>query len=598
MGDIPERMARRERPGSATGDDTRRTAIPPRTLDDLRSYLAVIDGEASRLCELPAEGEVCIGRMATCDLVLKNPSVSRCHADLRIARGTMSLSDRRSTNGTFVNGRKVAEAVVLQDGDVLSIGEVTLVLHHQAAPTGGVPAFDLVTERLEECLHEIIASHRTASILVLYGSRWRDDDRKQILAFCRSRLHAADLSEWHERGYLWLILPGGADDVRRHLLEDLCASWGPVFVGSGNCPTDGCDTGGLLALARMRLEAAIAEGSSLSNTEITLGDRSIIVADEAMIRIYDLIRRLAPSDLPVLILGETGVGKESAALAVHCWSSRHRQPFVTLNSAALPETLIESELFGYEKGAFSGAISTKPGLFETAAGGTIFLDEVGDLSLTAQAKLLRALDSKRILRVGGTREIEIDVRIVAATNHELGADVNAGRFRRDLFHRLSAAQVVVPPLRERKRELALLTRLFLSDSCNRVGRPILEISPKVMQELLSYRWPGNIRELRNVIEFSVVTSNRDASIWTDLPSSVGSNAQGVHTSALDAEGETHSAFVPLSQMLRAFERRRMLEALEAAGGVQKRAAELLGMPLRTFMLRMKQHGLVVERRVR
>src|SRR5262249_46531449 len=217
-------------------------------------------------------------------------------------------------------------------------------------------------------------------------------------------------------------------------------------------------------------------------------------------------------------------------------------------------------------------------------------------------------DAKRIIRVGGTGEIDIDVRIVAATNHLLESEVEAGRFRRDLFHRLSAATIVVPPLRDRPREISVLARWFLSETCLRLERPPLEISSSVMRRLSTYNWPGNVRELRNVIDFAAVTSEPDATLLIGLPEHVGPSndsnraaRSGSGTAPTPARGSEMSDLVspmPLAQMMREFERRRMLEALEAAGGVQKRAAELLGMPLRTFMLRMKQHGLVVERRAR
>jgi len=197
---------------------------------------------------------------------------------------------------------------------------------------------------------------------------------------------------------------------------------------------------------------------------IEVGDRSVVIADPAMARMYQLLERLAVSELPVLVCGETGTGKEVAAGALHQFSHRSERPLVSLNCAAIQENLVESELFGYERGAFSGAIAAKPGLLEVASGGTVFLDEIGDLPAAVQAKLLRVIETKRVLRLGDVRERTIDIRVIAATNRDLVKDVVAGRFRRDLYFRLSGATLWLPPLRDRPRELPILAEMFLHDA--------------------------------------------------------------------------------------------------------------------------------------
>jgi DNA-binding NtrC family response regulator len=327
---------------------------------------------------------------------------------------------------------------------------------------------------------------------------------------------------------------------------------------------------------------------------LELGDRAVVIADPAMVRLYELIRRLARSQLPVLITGETGTGKEIAAALVHHGSPRASGPLVRLSSATLPETLVESELFGYEKGAFTGATAAKPGLLEAASGGTVFLDEVGELPLAVQAKLLRALEARSITRLGDLRERAVDFRLVAATNRDLDEEVRAGRFRQDLYFRLSAATVVLPPLRDRPREVPLLARTFLAEACTRAGRSAVELSPASLQALSGYAWPGNVRELRHAMEYAVATAPAVMVIepW-HLPARVTGAASGGVAAAPAPASEQGGPprFRPVGEELRELEKRRMAEALAAADGVRVRAAELIGMPLRTFVQKLKQYGL-------
>ena len=321
---------------------------------------------------------------------------------------------------------------------------------------------------------------------------------------------------------------------------------------------------------------------------VTLGEHELVLADPVMLRLYELIRKLARSELPVLVRGETGAGKENAAFAVHHFSRRTGGPFVTLNCAALQDTLVESELFGHERGAFSGAATTKPGLLEAACGGTVFLDEVGELGAAAQAKLLRALEARRITRLGDVRERAIDIRIVAATNRDLAEEIRAGRFRQDLFFRLSAASVVLPPLRERPLEIPVLARTFLARACERLGRKPPELGPAALTLLGARGWPGNVRELRNVMDYVAATvSTPEVEAW-QLPEALLREGAPSEPSEADT---TAPPWRPLTEEVRALERSRMLQALEATGGVQTRAAELIGMPVRTFAWKLKQYGL-------
>jgi len=277
------------------------------------------------------------------------------------------------------------------------------------------------------------------------------------------------------------------------------------------------------------------------------------------------------------LLGETGVGKEILAETIHRRSTRAAKPFVRLNCAALTETLLESELFGHEKGAFTGAIATKPGLFEVADGGVVFLDEVGELKMSTQVKLLRVLDERKVLRVGDVTPRAIDVRVVAATNRDLEADVRAGSFRLDLLYRLNAMSIVIPPLRERVAEIEPLARAFLTRIATKLERPAPRLSPAARALLESYSWPGNVRELRNVIERAMVLCTGPEIAPDDLPE--------------DKMRATFTARVrpaPTDPPLDGDERARIIAALDACAGNQTEAAKMLGVSRRTLITKIEK----------
>ncbi len=280
------------------------------------------------------------------------------------------------------------------------------------------------------------------------------------------------------------------------------------------------DPAGLLELiaeavrvTRLRRKPAAAPSAPIVSSDDSLG----LVGDStAMARLREQIRRIAPSSGRVLVTGENGAGKELVALALHALSKRATGPFVKLNCAAIPRDLLESELFGYERGAFTGAMAAKKGRLEMADGGTLFLDEIGDLALEAQAKLLRAIETGELERVGGTRTAKVDVRLVAATNKDLAAEVKDGDFREDLYFRLNVLPIVVPPLRERRGDVVALARHFLAAFAAAEERPAPEISPEAALLLEEYHWPGNVRELRNLMERAVVLVDGDRIEPADL----------------------------------------------------------------------------------
>jgi transcriptional regulator with PAS, ATPase and Fis domain len=313
---------------------------------------------------------------------------------------------------------------------------------------------------------------------------------------------------------------------------------------------------------------------------------SIIGESLAMRGLLSLIRKVSPTDSTVLVLGESGTGKELVATSIHENSERKDKAFIKLNCAAIPAELLESELFGHEKGAFTGANKFKPGKFDMANGGTIFLDEIGDMPINLQAKILRVLQEQEFYRVGGSRTIKMDVRIIASTNKNLEKMVREGTFREDLFYRLNVFTLHLPPLRERKEDIPLLVDYFLQEVPK---TPKVEISSVALQMLIAYSWPGNIRELKNTIESAAVIAENNFI----EPAQLSSKIVGVFNS----NGQTDlklPANLPLDDRLREIEKSMIIEALRKTGGVQVRATELLGINQRSLWHRIKKHNIDVR----
>jgi transcriptional regulator with PAS, ATPase and Fis domain len=311
----------------------------------------------------------------------------------------------------------------------------------------------------------------------------------------------------------------------------------------------------------------------------------------AMRQVEQVIDRIAPGMISVLISGETGAGKEVVAEAIHRRSRRTNKPFVRLNCAAVAEHLLESEWFGHERGSFTGANAAKPGLLETADGGTVLLDEVGELAMDLQAKLLRVLEERTVMRVGAVRARRIDVRFLAATNHDLEADVSKGTFRQDLFFRLNGVTIHVPPLRERREEIEPLARRFAFEAQIRAERAQLPVlRPEALALLEGYAWPGNVRELKNVMERAVLLAPGDAITVNELPKHIRDPA-GEPAHAPAGEGSLRKAVADV-------ERLRVIDALAQANGNQKRAAEILGISRGSLLARIKSFGIPRPRKGR
>ncbi len=312
---------------------------------------------------------------------------------------------------------------------------------------------------------------------------------------------------------------------------------------------------------------------------------SLLGKSPKMEEVLRLVRRIAPTKTNILITGESGTGKELVARAIHALSDRGTKSFVAVNCGAIPENLLESELFGHVKGSFTGAVANKMGLFEVADHGTLFLDEIGELPLHLQVKVLRAIQDRTFKRVGGTQDIQVDVRILCATNRVLEDEVREGRFREDLFYRLNVIEVHLPALRDRRDDIPELVRFFVRKYSQELGKDVSEVAPEVLATLERYHYPGNVRELENVVERAVTLAQSRNITVECLPSTLTERPVAVPLGAIPSDG------LDLEQVLGDFEGGLLREALERSNGVKKNAAKLLGISFRSFRYRLEKLGI-------
>jgi DNA-binding NtrC family response regulator len=348
----------------------------------------------------------------------------------------------------------------------------------------------------------------------------------------------------------------------------------------------------LMMVARAIEQRRLVTENLLMKEELAVrrGAPLLVGEDASLRKVYSALQRASATDATVLIEGESGTGKELFARSLHALSTRADAPFVAINCAAIPENLLETELFGYEKGAFTGAAARKLGKFEVAHRGTLFLDEIGDMPLTLQAKILRVLEEKRFERVGGTAAVQVDVRLVAATNRGLKAAVAGRRFREDLYFRLSVFPIVVPTLRERPGDIPLLARFFVERFCRDLKKKPLMLSPEAVEHLQKYRWPGNVRELQNCIERAVILADGDAILPRHLNLSFieppSSEPPPGPWEQIDLSGTLTEA---TRRVMAEAEKRKIEQVLREADNNKGRAAELLGVTYKMLLLKLKEH---------
>jgi Nif-specific regulatory protein len=490
--------------------------------------------------------EVSIGRAASAGIRLPEPGVAPEHCVVRPSPDGYRLTDRRSPSGTYINGIRVTEQA-LEPGDQVAIGDIILLYREEPAPERDSTARQTLLracsflflfralasarDQAQRAAFEAPLSTLLADIVpctvsaILMGK-----DEEELRAAARQRSGPTEMGELAAT----VCREGAVIDPAAGLVAiplwtrgepaGLLAAWFPADeianLGEHRDALGALATLAAAALETLRDVERLRTENSLLRERLGAAETGIAGESIAIHKMLALIARVAPRDTSVLILGETGAGKELVARALHRLSPRAAKPFIAINCAALTETLLESELFGHEKGAFTGAVAQKKGKLEMAEGGTVLLDEIGELAPQLQAKLLRVLQQREFERVGGTRTWKLDVRVIAATNRDLAADVQRGGFRVDLYHRLNVVTLRVPPLRERSGDIPALAQYFLDRAALRCGRTVKGISPEAERCLLSYAWPGNVRELENAIERAVVLGDSEWIQPEDLPETV------------------------------------------------------------------------------
>ena len=597
------------------------------------SYVEITDEHGDERI-VPVRGhELLIGRGEECDVMIVDALASREHAVLERGHDGWTVEDLESTNGVTLNGETVSRAP-LGLGDVLCVGshqirlcagappDGVLVAYDQVAVAGfdhqdptkvdsqrrlalfleiaaGLDSFDSPGELLSRCGEIVVGIFRPACCLVRIGDEtwgYETGSGGKTGREVPARKAVLERVDVRSEAVLWRATEpashGGNGNGNGSASGAAVTAMGvPILVGKepvGLVYVDRRRSGSvfgeedllcLVGVARLVGGAIAGAGAPLRRVAEEEGDgapagaaRKLIGDSLAIRKLRRTIeQRLGPVHANVLLLGETGTGKTLVAEAIHDASPRRRGPLVKVNCAAIPRELLESELFGHEKGAFSGATRTKPGQFEVASGGTLFLDEVGELDPSAQAKLLAVIQDRQVQRVGGTQPIGIDARILAATNRDLRKEVERGHFRDDLYYRLNVVSLQLLPLRERAADIPLLAGHFLERACEEVGRRIPGIDPQAMDLLEAYAWPGNVRELSNCLQRAVVFGDEGVALGVEqLPDEI---AEGSVESDASEERDT------------------ILDALERAGGNKRQAARLLGWYPQKLYHRLKRYGI-------
>ena len=578
------------------------------------TYLMVEWSDGSIVVPAPPGVPVVVGRLAPSDVVVADASLSRQHARFVAAAAGASFEDLGSTNGTHLRGERVEQGELVH-GDHVTLGAVSVTVLSAAAMGHGSSAS--ASERWEIAPHdrfrqwladEITRARylRRGLAVVMVRLSGRPESPRQSLPWLQAFLRPIDRVGQYAGCVLEILSPEqSANDVRTRLVaaRAKATSSGGFVAGIAAYPDAGASSEELLGSAWEILRRATAdqpigvvgEGERRGVRAPRSGPR--VARDETRSRsmrdVLETAVRVARSAVPVLILGETGTGKEVLARTVHDASARRDGPFISVNCAAIPASLAESILFGHERGAFTGATQRTQGVFEAALGGTVFLDEVGELSAPVQAALLRVLESKMFTRVGSTKEVASDVRIVAATHRDLEAMVQAGAFRQDLLYRLNAVTLEIPPLRERKEDIPDMVSELLAQAAGDVS-PAPALDPDVIQILEAYAWPGNIRELRNVLERAVAVADAPLITLDHLPERLRTLRVPLRAEALV---EPVAATIDLAASpadyraaMETIEADYLRFALEQNAWNQTHTARRLNMPLRTLVHRMKVLG--------
>jgi two-component system, NtrC family, response regulator AtoC len=568
---------------------------------DLQGFhLLVMSPEVFSSQPLPASGVVGVGRSTRCLVQIDDAMASREHARIHIGSNdgvpVLTIEDVGSANGTRVRDAviKPGEPAAILPGEAIMIGSTVIMVLQNRQPAGlrrlwSHAYFETRVE--DECARaaKIKAPFALARIRFAETAPWT-----KIMPILARELDAPNLfATYGPKDYEILFVDTTSSETEARIQSltaafqsaGLQAQWAVAWY-----PSDGRTGDALLASANASLKGG---GGRRASGELLASEVS------GMQRVRAMAARAATAPINVLILGEMGVGKDVLAQTIHQMSPRAGKPFVALNCAGLTESLIESELFGHERGAFTGAVGPKVGLFESANGGTVFLDEIGEMPMVMQAKLLRAIETREVRPVGAVRGRSIDVRFISATNLDIEAAVKNQSFRGDLIYRLNTLTLAIPPLRERKDEIGPLVAIFLAQTSRDLGRDTsLRVSGAAMECLISYDWPGNIRELKNVIERAAVLCDGSEILPEHLPLEKMRPGSGSYLSVDKAGAVTRpdsagpgKSLPTLTDPREIAERKRIIDALEECASNQTRAAKLLGMSRRTLVSKLDHYGI-------
>lgn len=563
-------------------------------------HVVVVGPDMVEICSVPLPSELLLGRSRQCEVVLTDGRASGRHARLQATiDGCLKIEDLGGKNGTLLNTALLAahRPVVLVPGDIVGIGVCQIVprvgAHYPSR--GRLWSYDDLEQALDDAL--ATAREKREGIALVHWETARSVAWPRVVAELAAAVPPPNaLIAYAPRHHLAMLVGLSESDVEqvaeagREALQGL--SQESVRHGVAFSPRDG-------AKAAALIERAFDALRRRSGPPVT-HDWNGAASSSKMVSVLNLAERAARSNITVLITGETGVGKEVTARRIHETSVRQRAPMLTVNCGALAETLVDSELFGYERGAFTGATTSRRGLLESAEGGTVFLDEIGETTQATQTKLLRALESREIIPVGGRAARTIDVRFVAATNKDLEYECRQGRFREDLYFRLAGIVIYVPPLRERREEILPFATTFIAAAVAPTGRSPPRLTQAALEMMMRYTWPGNIRELRNAMEHAVVLCDGDEIGAEHLPQTLRRGSVGesllrggritVDESTVRVLGARRSAVDEGG--IRTDERRRQVtEALSRNGWNQGKAALELGVSRKTLMVWMDKLGI-------
>ena len=566
-------------------------------------HLLVMIGEEVRSHSLDLSKSYVIGRMQQCDIPIINSTVSRKHAVLHVG-GKLFIEDCGSLNGVWLGGKQLLEREKREflPGELIELGDAVLVVQQK-------PIRQLMHQfwkhqyfenRLEVVCENARRSKTAFSLMLVQIDESVPKD--VVESAISSSLRDTDIAAKSSSNRYEILMPDTSVAMAEASLRRLTEAFGrfqsEVRIGVACCPRDGNQPHVLLDVANKNILA-----NKPSDYQV---DSPLVLQDEHMRHLYRLIERIACSNISVIIQGETGVGKEVIARRIHKCSKRPEHLFVSVNCAALPESLLESELFGHKQGAFTGATKDKAGLLEVAKNGTFLLDEVSEMSLPIQAKLLRMLEERKAVRIGDVKPYPIRARFLATSNRDLEEEVHKGSFRQDLYFRLNGISISIPPLRMRVEEIEPLSMAFIEQMCQQLGRSsCVGVSDVAIQWLLDYRWPGNVRELRNTIERAVLLNAGGPISVDDLTAGERRYAPAKSVPDTDMDDFGPLTGVPtrlrqpvqdsdtdgnnLKDELKKIEYRRILEALKVSGGNQTKAAKLLGISRRTLINRLDEY---------